>query len=73
MIHMFGSQINRFLPRDAVIVNEGSSTMDIGRTVLLSHYPRQRCVHVSIYEIVSSKRDLTHDFSRFQFFYILED
>eukprot|EP00731_Ephydatia_muelleri_P013659 Em0007g969a len=34
--------INRFLPRDAVIVNEGSSTMDIGRTVLLSHYPRQR-------------------------------
>lgn len=37
-------QITRFLPRDAVVVNEGSSTMDIGRTVILSHYPRQRCV-----------------------------
>ena len=35
-------QINKYLPRDCIIVNEGSTTMDIGRTVLLSHLPRQR-------------------------------
>lgn len=35
-------QINQFLPRNAVIVNEGSSTMDIGRTVLMNYYPRTR-------------------------------
>lgn len=35
-------QINKYLPRDCIIVNEGSTTMDIGRTVLLSHHPRQR-------------------------------
>ena len=35
-------QINQYLPRDAIIVNEGSSTLDIGRTVLLSRSPRKR-------------------------------
>ncbi len=35
-------QIIKFIPRDSIIVNEGSSTMDIGRTVLKSYYPRHR-------------------------------
>ncbi|XP_064396702.1 2-hydroxyacyl-CoA lyase 1-like isoform X2 [Halichondria panicea] len=36
------SMIVQFLPRSVVIVNEGSTTMDIGRTVFNSHFPRQR-------------------------------
>lgn len=35
-------EITRFLPRDAFIINEGSSTMDIGRTVLKTYLPRHR-------------------------------
>lgn len=38
-------QINKHLPKDCIIINEGSTTMDIGRTVLLSRYPRRRYVH----------------------------
>lgn len=34
--------IKDYLPRNAIIVNEGSATMDIGRTVFQSHYPRRR-------------------------------
>eukprot|EP00924_Labyrinthula_sp_SR-Ha-C_P009382 augustus_masked-scaffold_2-processed-gene-22.47-mRNA-1 protein AED:0.07 eAED:0.07 QI:0/-1/0/1/-1/1/1/0/579 len=34
--------VNKYIPEDAVIVNEGSDTMDIGRTVLLNHFPRKR-------------------------------
>lgn len=33
-----------YLPKECIIINEGSTTMDIGRTVLLSRYPRQRWV-----------------------------
>ena len=36
--------IVRHLPRDAVVVNEGSSTMDIGRTVIPTFLPKHRCV-----------------------------
>ncbi len=35
-------QIRDMLPRDAVIVSEGASTMDIGRTVLPNFEPRHR-------------------------------
>ena len=34
--------INSRLPRDAIVINEGSETMDIGRTVLQNHEPRTR-------------------------------
>lgn len=34
--------INKYLPKDVVIVNEGSDTMDIGRTVLMNSLPRKR-------------------------------
>merc|ERR1719446_146306 len=34
--------INKHTPRDAIIVNEGSDTMDIGRTVLNNYHPRKR-------------------------------
>jgi len=36
------SIINQHTPRDAVIMNEGSDTMDIGRTVLKNYMPRKR-------------------------------
>jgi len=36
------SIINKHTPRDAVIMNEGSDTMDIGRTVLNNYLPRKR-------------------------------
>lgn len=36
------SIINDFIPKNAIIVNEGSETMDIGRTVLLNHEPKSR-------------------------------
>ncbi len=35
-------EVRDMLPRDAVIVNEGASTMDIGRTVLGNYLPRHR-------------------------------
>lgn len=35
--------IMHHLPRDAVVVNEGSSTMDIGRTVIPAFLPKHRC------------------------------
>ena len=35
-------QITDYIPRNAIIVNEGANTMDIGRTVLKSYYPRHR-------------------------------
>jgi 2-hydroxyacyl-CoA lyase 1 len=35
-------QITKYLPPDAVVVNEGANTMDVGRTVIPSHYPRLR-------------------------------
>merc|ERR1719506_2747791 len=34
--------INKHIPKDVVIVNEGSDTMDIGRTVLMNSLPRKR-------------------------------
>lgn len=34
--------INKHTPRDAIIMNEGSDTMDIGRTVLNNYLPRKR-------------------------------
>lgn len=36
------SIINKHTPRDAVVMNEGSDTMDIGRTVLNNYLPRKR-------------------------------
>ncbi|XP_065882805.1 2-hydroxyacyl-CoA lyase 1-like [Dysidea avara] len=36
------NEICSLLPRNAIIVNEGSSTMDIGRTVLFNELPRHR-------------------------------
>jgi 2-hydroxyacyl-CoA lyase 1 len=35
-------EVRDMIPRDAVIVNEGASTMDIGRTVLPNYLPRHR-------------------------------
>lgn len=34
--------INKRLPRDAIVINEGSETMDIGRTVLQNYTPKSR-------------------------------
>ncbi|XP_072535496.1 2-hydroxyacyl-CoA lyase 1 [Salminus brasiliensis] len=34
--------IAELLPKDSIIVSEGANTMDIGRTMLLNHYPRHR-------------------------------
>ena len=34
--------INKHMPQDAMIMNEGSDTMDIGRTVLMNSNPRAR-------------------------------
>lgn len=34
--------VNKYIPNDAVHVNEGSDTMDIGRTVLMNPLPRKR-------------------------------
>ena len=42
--HVAARQIEKYLPRDAILVNEGSATMDIGRTVFQSHYPRKRYI-----------------------------
>ncbi|XP_041367654.1 2-hydroxyacyl-CoA lyase 1-like [Gigantopelta aegis] len=36
------SEIQKILPSDCLIINEGSNTMDIGRTMLLNHFPRHR-------------------------------
>ncbi|GIY10393.1 2-hydroxyacyl-CoA lyase 1, partial [Caerostris extrusa] len=36
------NEIQTLMPRDAIIVNEGANTMDIGRTVLLNDFPRHR-------------------------------
>merc|ERR1712242_394452 len=36
------SIIDKLTPKDAVIMNEGSDTMDIGRTVLNNYLPRKR-------------------------------
>ncbi|XP_076325927.1 2-hydroxyacyl-CoA lyase isoform X2 [Tachypleus tridentatus] len=35
-------KINELIPKDSVIINEGSNTMDIGRTLLTSYLPRHR-------------------------------
>ena len=37
-----GFQMKDYIPRNAILINEGSATMDIGRTVFLSHLPRRR-------------------------------
>uniref|UniRef100_A0AAR2JJS0 2-hydroxyacyl-CoA lyase n=1 Tax=Pygocentrus nattereri TaxID=42514 RepID=A0AAR2JJS0_PYGNA len=34
--------IAELLPKDCIIVSEGANTMDIGRTMLLNHFPRHR-------------------------------
>lgn len=36
------NEIQQVLPKDTMIINEGSNTMDIGRTMLLNHFPRNR-------------------------------
>ena len=35
-------EVNDLIPRDAIIINEGASTMDIGRQVLPNYLPRHR-------------------------------
>ncbi|GFS80144.1 2-hydroxyacyl-CoA lyase 1, partial [Trichonephila clavipes] len=35
-------EIQSLIPTDAIIVNEGANTMDIGRTMLLNDFPRHR-------------------------------
>lgn len=35
-------ELNKKLPDDCIIVNEGANTMDIGRTMLLNKFPRHR-------------------------------
>lgn len=37
--------ISKYLPKDAIIVNEGANTMDIGRTMLPNILPRHRYIH----------------------------
>lgn len=34
--------VNKYIPHDAIIMNEGSDTMDIGRTVLMNYEPKKR-------------------------------
>ncbi|GIW13942.1 MAG: oxalyl-CoA decarboxylase [Tepidiforma sp.] len=34
--------IREYIPRDAIVVNEGASTMDIGRTLMPNFFPRHR-------------------------------
>jgi len=36
------NEINQLLPKDAMIINEGANTMDIGRQVLPNYLPRHR-------------------------------
>ena len=36
------NEINQMLPKDAMIINEGANTMDIGRQVLPNYLPRHR-------------------------------
>jgi len=40
--HYVLSTISKYLPRDAIIINEGANTMDIGRVTLANHLPRTR-------------------------------
>lgn len=40
--HTAYKQIAELIPKDAVIVNEGANTMDIGRTMLPNYLPRHR-------------------------------
>eukprot|EP01123_Difflugia_compressa_P008443 TRINITY_DN2512_c0_g1_i1.p1 TRINITY_DN2512_c0_g1~~TRINITY_DN2512_c0_g1_i1.p1 ORF type:complete len:310 (-),score=49.62 TRINITY_DN2512_c0_g1_i1:138-1028(-) len=40
--HFVLNTINKLLPKDAIIVNEGANTMDIGRVTLMNHFPRTR-------------------------------
>jgi len=40
--HYVLSTIDNLLPHDAIIVNEGANTMDIGRVTLTNRYPRCR-------------------------------
>ncbi|CAG5121787.1 unnamed protein product [Candidula unifasciata] len=36
------SEVQSAIPKDCIIINEGSNTMDIGRTMLLNQHPRHR-------------------------------
>lgn len=36
------AELNKYIPKDSLIVNEGANTMDIGRIMLLNEKPRQR-------------------------------
>eukprot|EP01126_Amoeba_proteus_P009428 TRINITY_DN13568_c0_g2_i2.p1 TRINITY_DN13568_c0_g2~~TRINITY_DN13568_c0_g2_i2.p1 ORF type:complete len:482 (+),score=105.42 TRINITY_DN13568_c0_g2_i2:220-1665(+) len=40
--HYVLKTINQFLPRDAILVNEGANTMDIGRVIFMHEFPRCR-------------------------------
>ncbi|KAJ7384131.1 2-hydroxyacyl-CoA lyase 1 [Desmophyllum pertusum] len=35
-------QLKKHLPHDCIVVNEGANTMDIGRTMISNHHPRNR-------------------------------
>ena len=37
-------QVQKVLPKDCLIINEGSNTMDIGRTMMPNNLPRHRSV-----------------------------
>lgn len=39
-------QINKLLPKNTVIVSEGASTMDIGRSMMSNYLPRHRWAEV---------------------------
>ncbi|XP_039266228.2 2-hydroxyacyl-CoA lyase 1-like [Styela clava] len=34
--------LNKYLPKDSIIIGEGANTMDIGRTMMKNYYPRHR-------------------------------
>ncbi|BFY97007.1 hypothetical protein BsWGS_00047 [Bradybaena similaris] len=36
------TEVQNTIPKDCIIINEGSNTMDIGRTMLLNQHPRHR-------------------------------
>ena len=44
-------QLKKYLPHDCVVVNEGANTMDIGRTMIPNHLPRNRYASFFMAEI----------------------
>ena len=35
-------KINKYLPKDHVLIGEGANTMDIGRTIIMHDKPKHR-------------------------------